>query len=102
MLNSCPPDSNVKRALAAVADMGLFKTDHERTEFRQRQPLWHLASQYAALGFRSDLALSGDDQHESESGAMGAVQKARQLAVGARLRHAVQIEPSVDLFFPSR
>ena len=84
-----------------MADMGLFKTDDEGAEFRQSQPLRHLAPQYAALGFGSDFAFSGDNQHETQAVAVGAMQESRQLAVGARLRHAVQIEAGVDFFFPA-
>ena len=82
-----------------MADMGLFKTDDQGTEFRQSQPLRHLAAQYAALGFGSDFAFSGDNQHETQAVAVRAMQEARELPVGPRLRHAVQIEAGVDLFF---
>ena len=57
----------------------------------------HLAAQHAAFGFGSDLALAGDDEDECQAVAVGALQEAEQRAVGAVLRHAVQIEPCIDL-----
>ena len=47
--------SHVERALAAMADMRFLKADHQRAEFRQAQPLRHLAAQHAALGFRAAI-----------------------------------------------
>ena len=55
-----------------MADMGLLKTHHQRSELRQCQPLRHLAAQHAALGI-ADLALAGDDQHEGEAFMMRAL-----------------------------
>ena len=85
-----------------MADMRFLKADHQRTEFRQAQPLRHLAAQHAALGFGADLAFTGDDENESQALAVGALQEAEQHAVGAGLRHAVQIEPGIDLLAATR
>ena len=79
-----------------MADMRFLETDHQRAKFRQAQPLRHLPAQHAALGIAGD-ALAGDDKHEGEAIMMRALQEAEQRAVGAGLRHAVQIEPCVDL-----
>ena len=80
-----------------MADMRFLEADHQRTEFRQAQPLRHLAAQHPAFGFGADFALAGDDEHEGQALAVGALQEAEQRAVGAGLRHAVQIEPGIDL-----
>ena len=86
-----------------MADMRLLEADHQRTEFRQAQPLRHLAAQHAAFGFTTaDLALAGDDKHEGEAFAMRALKEAVQHTMRAGLRHAVQIEPRVDLAAPTR
>ena len=45
----CPPHPHIERALAAVADGGVAEADHQRAEFRQRQPHRHLALEHAAL-----------------------------------------------------
>ena len=50
-LDPRPPHPDIQRALAAMADMGFLEPDHQRAEFRQAQPLRHLAAQHAALGF---------------------------------------------------
>ena len=95
--------AHIKRALAAMADMGFLEADHQRAEFRQAQPLRHLAAQHAALGFgAADLALAGDDEHEGQAVAVRALQERQQRAVGAGLRHAVQIEPGIDFFAAAR
>ena len=57
---------------------------------------------HAALGLRPDLALAGDDEHEGQPVMMGALQEAEQRAMRARLRHAVQVEPGVDLLSSAR
>src|SRR5258708_33216441 len=84
-----------------MADMGFLKAYHQRAEFRQAQPLRHLAAQHATLEFGAHLALAGDDEHERQALAVGALQKPRQCAAGARQRHAVQVEPGVDLLPPA-
>ena len=81
-----------------MSDVGFFKTNHNGPKLREVQPLRHLAAKYAAFGFRSHrAAFAGDDEHEGQALGMGALQEARQGAVGAQLRHAVQIEPGIDL-----
>ena len=75
-----------------MADMRFLESDHQRAEFRQAEPLRHLAAQHAALGLGTDLALAGDDEHEGQAVAMGALQKAEQRAMRARLRHAVEVD----------
>src|SRR5450631_4640240 len=77
-LHSRPPDPHIQRALSAMADMGFLKADHQRPEFRQAEPLRHLAAQHPAFVFRSDSALAGDDQHEGQAAAVGALQEAEQ------------------------
>ena len=85
-----------------MADMGFLEADHQRAEFRQAKPLRHLTAQHATLGLGADLALAGDDEHEGQPVMMGALQKTKQRAVRPRLRHAVQVEPGVDLLPPAR
>src|ERR1700744_4087675 len=85
-----------------MADMRLFKANHERAKFRLAQPFRHLAAKHAAFGFRADLALAGDDEHESQALAMCPVQKARQRAMRSCLRHAMQVKTSIDLLAPAR
>src|SRR5882672_8394491 len=91
------PDPDVERALPAMADMGFLEADHQRPEFRQAQPLRHLAAEHAALRLCSHLALAGDDEHEGQPLMMRALQKSEQGVMGADLRHAVKIEPGIDL-----
>ncbi len=96
-------DPYIERALAAMADMGFLEADHQRAEFRQAEPLRHLAAQHAALGIQAtDLALAGDDQHEGEPVMVGALQEGEQHPMGARLGHAVQIEPRIDVLPAAR
>src|SRR3954469_11072398 len=85
-----------------MADMSFPEADHQRAEFRQAEPLRHLAAQHAALGLRPDLALAGDDEHKSQPVMMGALQKAEQRTMRPRLRHAMQVEPCIDLLAPAR
>ena len=81
-----------------MADMGFLETDHQRAEFRQAQPLRDLAAQHTALGLgATHFALAGDDEHEGQAVMMGALQEAEQRVVGMKLRHAVKIEPRIDL-----
>ena len=85
-----------------MADMGFLEADHQRAEFRQAEPLRHLTAQHAALGLGPDLALAGDDEHEGQPVMMGALQEAEQRAMRPRLRHAVQVEPGIDLLPAAR
>src|ERR1043166_9033406 len=85
-----------------MADMGFLEADHQRAEFRQAEPSRHLTAQHAPLGLRPDLALAGDDEHESQPVMMGALQEAEQRPMRPRLRHAVEVEPGVDLLPPTR
>ena len=84
-----------------MADMRFLKADDQRAKLRQTQPLRYLAAQHPALGISSRAAFAGDDKHECQAAAVGTVQETEQLAVGTRLRHAVQVEPSVDLLPPA-
>jgi len=77
-----------------MADMRFLEADDEGPEFRQAEPFRHLAAQHAALATRS--AFAGDDQYEGEAVVMGALEKARQCAMGANLRHAMEIKPRLD------
>ena len=81
-----------------MTDMSFLEPDHQRTEFRQAQPLRHLTAQHAALGLgAADFALAGDHEHKRKAVMMRALQESEQHAMRAGLRHAVQIEPGVDL-----
>ena len=95
------PDTHVERALAAMADMRFLKADHQRAKLREIQPLRHLAAQHPTLGISSRATFAGNDEHERQAVAVGALQETEQLAVGARLRHAVQVEPGIDLLPPA-
>jgi hypothetical protein len=46
-----------------VGDVSLLKSDHERAEFRQAQPLRHLALEHSSLT-RPSAPFSGDDKDE--------------------------------------
>src|SRR6266702_2522612 len=71
------PDPHIERALAAMTDMCFLKADHQRAEFRQAQPLRHLAAQHPTLGFGPDgAALAGDDEHKRQAIAVGPLQEA--------------------------
>src|SRR5262245_7172323 len=94
---SRPSYPHIERTLAAMADMRFLISDHQRAELRQRQPLRHLAAQHAALGFRAELPLAGDDEHESKAVVVGTLQEAEQRAMRTALRHAMQIDAGVDL-----
>src|ERR1700761_9540485 len=103
VLESRAPDPHVKRTLAAMADMGFLEADDQRAKFRQAQPLRYLAAQHAAFGLAAaDLALAGDDEHEGVAFDVGALQESVQRTMGAGLRHAMQVEPRVDLAAPTR
>jgi hypothetical protein len=68
------PDANVERALAAMTDMRLLKANHYGAEFRQIEPLRHLAAQHATVGFATRRsAFAGNDQHESQPVGMSAL-----------------------------
>ena len=54
--SSRAPQSHIKRALPAMTDMGVLKSDDKRAEFRQRQPDRHLALEHAALALKIALA----------------------------------------------
>ena len=105
-VNACladAPQADVKRALSAVSDMGIFYADDEWSKFRQCKPNRDLPPEHARLGGRivaarrlSRRSLSGN--HENHSGAVGlrAAQEPQQRRVCLFLREAVQIEPGVD------
>src|SRR5882757_905309 len=62
-----------------------------------------MAAQHATLAFRAaDLALAGDDEHEGQAVVMGTLQEAEEHAMCARLRHAVQVEPGIDILPAAR
>jgi hypothetical protein len=64
--------------------------------------LRHLAAQHPAFGFRPHgAAFAGDNKHECQASAVGALQKTEQCVVGTRLRHAVQVEPCIDILPPT-
>jgi hypothetical protein len=46
-----------------VGDVSFLESDHERAEFRQAQPLRHLALQHSSLT-RVSAPFSGDDKDE--------------------------------------
>src|SRR5581483_7336926 len=98
-----PPHSHIKRALTAMADVGLLVADHDAAELRQRQPERHLAAQNALLAlFTAEAALAGDDEHEGRAIGVRAVQERKQRAMRPRLRHAMQIDPRMNLLAPAR
>src|SRR5712691_6471845 len=86
-----------------MADMRFLKADYKRAKLRETQPLRYQAAQHPALGIGSRrAAFAGDYKHERQAVAVGALQETEQLAMGARLRHAVQVEPGIDLLPPAR
>ena len=72
-------------------------------EFRQRQPVRHLTAQHAALGFGyRSRPLPVMTSTKVSAVVMGALQETEQRAMRPRLRHAVQVEPGVDLLAAAR
>lgn len=75
-----------------------IEADDQRTKLRQAQPVRHLTAQHAALdAFRADAALAGDDENEARAIGLRALQEHQQCAMRAILRHAVQIEPAMNI-----
>ncbi len=85
-----------------MPDMGLLKPDDKSTKLRLAEPLRHLAAKHTPLGFGAGLALTGNDQHEAQAFAVRPLQKGRQRAMRARLRHAVKVKTRLDLFAAAR
>ena len=87
------PHPHIKRALAAVGDVRVLEADDEVAEFRQGQPLRHLAAQHADL---AAAAFAGNHQYQPRIACIGGAQKTLQRAMRFALRIAVQIKASVD------
>ena len=98
-----PPHPDVQRALAAMADMGFLEADHQRAEFRQPQPLRHLTAQHAAFGLRRPILPLPVMMSTKVSPSWWArCRKPNSARCALRLRHAVQIEPGIDLLAAAR
>ena len=54
---------HVKRTFAPVGDVSFLESDHERAEFRQVQPLRHVALEHSSLTCAS-APFPGDDKDE--------------------------------------
>ena len=75
-----------------------LEADHQRTQFRQRQPKRYRATQHAAFGtLRRGGALAGDDEDERFSARLRAVEERRELFLRLALFHPVQVDPRADL-----
>lgn len=82
-----------------MTQMRFVEADDEVAEFRQREPHWHLPSQYTALAeIRCALAAAFAGHHQRHLGIsrLGATQKAKQRGMRLPLRHTVQIDAGVD------
>jgi hypothetical protein len=95
-----PPQSNVQRALPAVADRRIVKSNDEGAKLWKRKPVWHLPLEHAALSGAIALAPTHPfaGHHECNSGAIrpGPLQKIKQRGMCLTLRHSVQINARVD------
>src|SRR5579864_7389415 len=100
------PQPHIKRAFAAMADMGIVEADDKRAEFRQGEPQWHLPLEHAALvrgiAMGGALAFAGDDERSLGAIGLSAMQEAQQRGVRLVLRHAVQIDARVDRLAAAR
>ena len=99
IVSPCPSHADVKCALTAMADMGLLEADDEVSKLWQTKPLWDMAAKNAAFRLRARRAsFTGDDENECHAVDVGMKQKIKQRAMSSRLRHAVKVEPRIDIF----
>jgi hypothetical protein len=95
------PQAHIERALSTVTDMRLVETGDQRAELRKVEPSRDLPAKHAALGARIVRStLAGDDKHECKTVARGGLQKTQQRTMRPRLRHAMQVDPGIDVFSP--
>ena len=92
-----------------MTDMRGVEPDHKQAKLRQRQPHWHLSSQYAAFAVRivfvrprAARTFTGDDEHGAQAITLGMPQEPQQFGVRLRLRHAMQIETRFDRLASAR
>src|SRR5262249_57836386 len=86
---SLTPDAHVKRAGAAMADMGVLHARNVGAELRQSQPLRDLALEHAALAeLVVHAALAGNHQDEFGATLLRSLQKREQCRISLRLRPA--------------
>jgi hypothetical protein len=81
-----------------MSNVRLLEANYQCPEFRQAQPLRHLALEDSSLPLAS-AAFSGDDKHKSRVACSGGPQETQKGRVGFVLGQPVQIEAAVDCFF---
>src|SRR5262249_25683788 len=98
------PQTHIQSAGAAVTDVRVFESDHQRAEFAQREPERHLPFEHAALVRLAAFAcsLAGDHKYHSHAVRLCAPQEAQQGGMRLRLGEAMQIKPRIDRFVTTR
>lgn len=86
-----------------MADMRFVESDHHAAKLRKAEPLRHLTAQHPTLRFRSHgAALAGDDKNDTHPVGLRVKQEIQQHAMGFGLRHAMQVEPRIDILASTR
>jgi hypothetical protein len=82
-----------------MTGMRLVETHDQRAKLGESKPLRDLPAQYAPLGVQPPrAALAGNDKHEGEAIARRVLQKLQKGSICPRLRHAMQVDPGIDIF----
>ncbi len=85
-----------------MTDVGLIETSDQCAEFRKTEPFRDLPPQHATFGFRTcRAALAGNDKYKREAVTGRVLQEAQQGTMRPRLRHAMQVDPRIDIFPPA-
>ena len=99
------PQANVKRAVPAVSDMGIFHAEDEGSKFRLCKPHRDLPPEHAwlerfgvvaARRRSSRCSLSGHHEHDSGAVGLRPAQETQKCRVRSFLRETVEIEPGID------
>src|SRR5262249_30055766 len=98
------PDPHIERARAPVAQMGVLEAKHVAAEFRQFQPLRHLALEHAALApvVARAATFAGDHQDELGAIALRLAQEREQRRMRLALGFAVKVDAGIDGFGAAR
>src|SRR5215211_7029185 len=72
-----PAQPHVKRAFAAVTDMGGFEAEHEAAKLRRVEPVRHQAAEHAAFAERIGalFSLAGDHKNDPCPSRLGGAQE---------------------------
>lgn len=94
-----PAQTDIERAGAAMALLGLLEAEDQRAQVGQAQPMRHHPAQYAPFvteQSRRQSALAGHHQGDAAAAPLLATQEGMERQMRLVLPHAVQVDGSID------